>query len=153
MADEFDECYEIEEGVYLCRGKKKTEVGEDLGFIGEVGKAIYISTRPVLSKDEASWVEQNFANIFLGFIIAGLSTAFGFYIYYVIGTLSPVLIPDPIWNAVLIMVILITVIALLTFLQYRLTKALSSTNILERFAADNNKEEVATEESIMDANI
>lgn len=154
MADEFDECYEIEDGIYLCQGKEKEkEKIQDLGLIGEVGKATYLSTRPMISKDEARWIEQNFANIFLGFIIAGLSTAFGFYVYFVIGTLSPSLIPNPLWNAVLIMAILIIVIALLTFLQYRLTKALSSTNILERFAVENNKEDANENASNMNAEI
>lgn len=149
MTEESDDsCREIADGVFLCPDgvfvqninevseEKETVKKEELGFVGEVAKAVYITTTPVITKSEASWLENNFAAVFLGSISLGLSTALGFYIYSLIGTGLLQIIPNPLWNALLIISFLIVGIGFLNFFQYRLTKALQSTKILERFAAD-----------------
>lgn len=142
----FEKCELLAEGVYICKKKPvEAKKKEDLGFLGEVAKAVYITTKPTLSKDEASWVETTFASILVGSIVSGLSIAFGFYIYYLIGSSAIMLVPDPLWNSIVVMIGIIALIALLSFLQYRLTKALSLTTILERFATDDDDEEATPE--------
>lgn len=152
-----DECEEITDGAWDCgdniyidenvHSEVPSEVDEyisseeskeelDIGLIGDISKAAYIITTPMITKSEAGWMEENFAAIFLGSIATGLSTAMGFYIYMLIGEGLFSIVSDPFLNAIISLAIIILCIAFLNFLQFRVLKALKETKILERFGAD-----------------
>lgn len=137
--EDFSNCTDIGGGIFVCTKEQKEEMKqvEKSGLLEDISKAVLITTVPVINKEEASFIETTFASIIIGSIISGVSIAFGFYIYYIMGYIQlPFFLGDPFLEAVVMLSILIIIIAFLSFLQYRTTKALSETNILERFASD-----------------
>jgi len=138
------DCVDIGEGYKMCKPKKTPAPPEvSMTFAEEIAKAITIATAPYMTKDEAAWVETNFATTIFSYVISGFSIAFGFYLYYIIGAFGLTLVPDPMWNAAVVMGILLAVIITLGFIQYRVTKALISTNMLERIAIDNGTKDLS----------
>jgi len=135
----FSGCVDIGNGMYVCKKDVNKEVPKevDYGLLGDISKAVLITTVPAFTKEEATYIETSFASIIIGSIITGLSIAFGFYIYYLMGSIQiPIWLSDPVMEAIVMLIILMLIIALLGFIQYRVTKALTETKILERFATE-----------------
>lgn len=137
------ECYDMGDGYTICKSNtsntqqkkvRNTTIGE------EIAKAGMIATAPYITRDEAAWIETHFTNNLFSYIISGFSVALGFYMYYIIGELGITVLPDPLWNAVIIIGVLIIIISFLGFIQYRVTKALLETRIIERMARDNGND-------------
>lgn len=143
-------CTDIGNGIIICQKadkSKKPITKKDTHILEDVSKAILVTTVPVITKDEATFIETSFASILIGSLVTGLSIAFGFYIYFLIGYIDMPVIPEnPILSAFLVLLGLMLIIAFLSFVQYRVSKALTDTNILERLAVE---EDVIGEEFVL----
>ena len=144
MTKDFEVCRDIGEGVHLCKERGSASVSDpDRSVVEEFSRALIISTRPYMTKDEASYIEDNFSTIFFGTILSALGFVLGFYIYYLIGELQiPTINGNPIFTAFIVIGVIVMLILLISFVQYRVTKALRSTNIVEKFARDEDLSEI-----------
>lgn len=132
------DCKDFGDGYQICKIKTATAVEEkkDISFGQEVATAAIIATAPYMTKDEASYFETSFVSIIFSYISSAISIAFGFYIYYLIGSLGITIVTNFFWNSLLIMGLLLLILIIIAFIQYRITKALMATKIIERFALD-----------------